>query len=325
MSDHEKLVIPAGVRFGSHVTTLDIEHAGDIEIHGALDCPVNITSTGGSVTLTGGAHVGEVRAAARVVVNGDVKARLFQADSIDVTGGRLQCEAIQARSLVTLGAAKVELDIVMAPEVTVDPTAQGRVAVIEAENDQAPNALKGGFSLKDFCQFTSQDPDQFLSERGLSRLAPSSQEAPLTPAVAQEFAPPSPTEDEVPISVSPEDEADDDESVSSASEDAPSPIEAAASPIDIPAFPATGDPIQQTLLENAERIVSCYEERELPPAVLELRELLQQEDYQKVREEITTLWNNLLKFHQKRGMRIQHQVTTTFNTINSIVRKMESA
>ena len=38
--------------------------------------------------------------------------------------------------------------------------------------------------------------------------------------------------------------------------------------------------------------------------------------------DITNIWHQLLKFHQKRGLRIQPQVTTTFNTINTLVRKI---
>jgi chemotaxis protein histidine kinase CheA len=84
-------------------------------------------------------------------------------------------------------------------------------------------------------------------------------------------------------------------------------------------------PLVRELVETIDRIVGCYQESDVPPAVEELKELITAEDYDQIRSEITNIWNNLLKYHQKTGTRLQHQVTTTFNTINSIVRKMDRA
>ncbi len=84
-------------------------------------------------------------------------------------------------------------------------------------------------------------------------------------------------------------------------------------------------PLVRELVETIDRIVGCYQESDVPPAVVELKELITAQDYDQIRSEITNIWNNLLKYHQKTGTRLQHQVTTTFNTINSIVRKMDRA
>ncbi|RME24157.1 MAG: hypothetical protein D6798_11865, partial [Deltaproteobacteria bacterium] len=82
------------------------------------------------------------------------------------------------------------------------------------------------------------------------------------------------------------------------------------------------DPIHGQMQETISRIVSCYVHTEMPPAVTRLKDLVDARDYERIRTDITQIWNQLLKFHQKRGMRIQPQVTTTFNTINSLVRKL---
>ncbi|MEL6347429.1 MAG: hypothetical protein AAFV53_30215 [Myxococcota bacterium] len=82
------------------------------------------------------------------------------------------------------------------------------------------------------------------------------------------------------------------------------------------------DPIYTKMMDTVQRIEACYEGSELPPAVSQLHELVQDRDYLGIRDDITNIWNRLLKFHQKRGLRIQPQVTTTFNTINTIVRKL---
>lgn len=91
------------------------------------------------------------------------------------------------------------------------------------------------------------------------------------------------------------------------------------------AAPAATSPIARELLDTVDRIVVCYENSDVPPAVNELRNLITAEDYDQIRSDITSIWNSLLKYHQQTGTRLQHQVTTTFNTINSIVRKMDRA
>ena len=329
MSDHGKLVIPAGVRFETQAKGLVIEHSGDIEIRGAPGGGLaGVTSTAGSVTLTGDITVGTVRAAADLTVNGQVSADLLVADAVNVTGGDLRAKAVKGRKSVNLGAARVELDIVVAPEVVVGPKALGRVAVIEAQNELAPNALKGGFNLKDFAEFTGQDPERFLAERGLG--ADGEEAAPAASDDEDEEPEPAP-EPAAGEDASDEDTGDEgsaSESSSSSSSSSDEGDEPAEPSVEEPAAAAEGieaDPLHGQLMENINKIIGCYEDDEKPPAVLQLRDLLEAEAYDVVREEITNLWNNLLKFHQKKGMRIQHQVTTTFNTINSIVRKMESA
>jgi hypothetical protein len=74
------------------------------------------------------------------------------------------------------------------------------------------------------------------------------------------------------------------------------------------------------MVETVERIESCYEDSELPPMITLLSEMVEARNYEGIRNDITNIWTQLLKFHQKRGLRIQPQVTTTFNTINKIVR-----
>lgn len=82
------------------------------------------------------------------------------------------------------------------------------------------------------------------------------------------------------------------------------------------------DDIYGQMVETVERIESCYEGAELPPMITLLSEMVEARNYEGIRNDITNIWNQLLKFHQKRGLRIQPQVTTTFNTINKIVREI---
>ncbi len=81
-------------------------------------------------------------------------------------------------------------------------------------------------------------------------------------------------------------------------------------------------PMHQQLSSTVQRIADCYADTELPPAVERLRTLVEARSYPEVRAEITNIWSELLKYHQKKGIRIHHQVTTTFNSVNSLVKKM---
>ena len=92
-------------------------------------------------------------------------------------------------------------------------------------------------------------------------------------------------------------------------------------PVEQPA-PADDDPTYPLLAETIARITDCYAGTEMPPAVERLRGLVEERAYDRIRTDITDIWNQLLRFHQERGIRIQSQVTTTFNTINTIVRKL---
>lgn len=85
---------------------------------------------------------------------------------------------------------------------------------------------------------------------------------------------------------------------------------------------AVEHPMHAQLSETVQKIADCYANQELPPAVEKLRDLVAARNYTQVRAEITNIWSELLKFHQKKGMRIAHQVTSTFNSVNSMVKKM---
>ena len=68
------------------------------------------------------------------------------------------------------------------------------------------------------------------------------------------------------------------------------------------------------------RILGCYEGEELPPAVAQLKKLVESRDYKSLRDSITEVWNGLLAFHQQRGIRPHHQVTHAFNVIHGLLQ-----
>ena len=419
--DHEKPV--------AHVVSTE----GNVEIQGQMEIGA-ITSHTGSVAISGEVKVDRISAKESVQLSGKVQANHIEANRIEVMDGELtasqvagrealdlrgnivanhlgaptvsindgqvQAKAIEASTSVALGAAELFVDIVMAPEVTVDPHTRGRVAVIESQNDLGPNGLRGAFRLEEFAEFTGQNSDDFLAERGVNGLgsvpttppavAPTPASAPVVeaapapapvveaapepepaPAPVVEAAPatapsaadltahfgggeivqdkaaaPEPTPEPVRVAVQeeaapapteppPTEAVEDSINVVSVEFDEPDvaddpPEESAPEPEENKAAASAQDPgeiayvspIHRELCESAQRIVDAYGESEIPPAVIELREMIIAAHFEQVRGEITNIWNNLLKHHQRTGTRLQHQVTTTFNTINTLVRKL---
>jgi hypothetical protein len=355
MAKAEAFVLPAGILLTLDADGLSIEHAGDVVLNNDLGRKLKrISSTAGNVTLNIDCTAGEILAPkGSVVANGRLAARRVAAGSmvlkgattaedlespgsIDIDGKELEvtnvrggdvaiaaktvkAKVIHGTSSVTVGPVKITADIVMAPEVQVDPKCTGKVTVIEARNDVAAPGIKGGLSLEDL-EDAFGNSAQFLSERGLAPLSGTAPPPKVAPELEEE------EEEEAEVEVDHGDNgvgeaADVDEAMVEDEADGKDEIEL-EEPAPPPPAPAGVDPaIHQEIVDTVARIEACYADTELPPAVIRLQGLVADRDYQAIRTSITEIWNELIKFHQQRGMRIQPQVTTTFNTINSIVRR----
>lgn len=86
--------------------------------------------------------------------------------------------------------------------------------------------------------------------------------------------------------------------------------------------PTEEDHLHPRLIDAVNRISSCYQGAEMPPALSELRDLVDERDYARLRGNITDVWNGLLNFHQQRGIRPHHQVTHAFNVIHGLVQEL---
>ena len=69
-------------------------------------------------------------------------------------------------------------------------------------------------------------------------------------------------------------------------------------------------------------LVSYYADVDLPPVVQRLAQLVAEQDYKTVRDEVDDIWNQLLRYHKQQKLRPKPSLTTTFNTIHAIVREM---
>ncbi len=439
---------------GGDLSGSSIEVGGDLQVEG--DLIVDNASVSGqlqarSISVQGLEATGGVSAATIVgreslSLGGDIRADRIDGGDLRIDEGDVNVRILAATRSVHLGAITIKSDIVMAPTVTMDASAGGRISVLESGTEPGTSRVKGCLSLEDLEELFGNS-QQFLAERGLEDPGYGPRTASATPPPPARAstrkskaaaAPPPPAPEpqrEVEVEVEVEDpgdsmlasigpiaaevhaaiEAEDDRTLDEmldhepdsptngidhgsaldslielsnvseidAIEEGSASVRVSSSPgpsiqvqaegeydlfgwadqmltevvapdavkdldmeIDIDVEVPTGsvepilepepepepepelvpepaeDPIHGQIQETVGKIVTCYLHTEMPPAVSRLKDLVEARDYGRVRSDITEIWNQLLKFHQKRGMRIQPQVTTTFNTINSLVRKL---
>ena len=82
-------------------------------------------------------------------------------------------------------------------------------------------------------------------------------------------------------------------------------------------------PLQKELNDKLAEMISAYDGAEVPPPLSIMKGLFDDGKHEESKGEITDLWNKLLKYHQRTGTRLQHQITTIFNEINTLLRKMD--
>lgn len=346
----ESLDLGGGLTAGGDVKAADFKAGNDVSVRGSLSARRGTFT--GSASVTGGLSSDMLSVVGLVSVGGAVTVGTVRAGDIAFTGETVTARGLQARNSIHIGPGRVQIDAMIASEVRVDARTSGRSTIIESQNDLGTNAVKGGFRLADYAEMFG-DPAPYLADRGLTApgdawpvqaaasappAAPQPSAAPQPAAAPQPSLPPVPQFSPVvaaavvrveaaaaaPATPVPIDEPVTVEAVAAESdEDEPAELEGEPELIEVEPTPVpTVHPLHDELVESVEKIVERYADAELPPAVEHLRALIARQGYDEVRSEITTIWSDLVKFHQKRGLRIQHQVTTTFNAINALVKKM---
>ncbi|MEN0063087.1 MAG: hypothetical protein AAGA48_13110 [Myxococcota bacterium] len=348
-----------------------LAYDGDIDLQESLEPGFALVEAGGDLEVRLPRITGSLRAGGTVRVRGDIEGGHIHGRHVVLGRQRISCMAISASESITIGAAHITADAIIAPVIHLDPKAFGRVTVIESRNERGATKIKGGFSVADYHDMFG-NADTFLAERGLARLGtPSPDQAP-TPRPNQRVSappsvedlhgevapPPPPTAPPAPMRTAAPSTATPPTYVRSAT---PVPHErnrgAPNSPSTTPAHPPSAPPpprrrgeeeeddpslsvsfgsfepmvneviatqadaeLHQRLSDALGRIVACYEGADLPPAVQQLRKLVERRDYETLRADITDVWNGLLGFHHKRGIRPHHQVTHAFNVIHGLVQ-----
>jgi len=265
-----------------------------------------------------------------VEISGDITADRIVGSVVKLTGGNIQVKAISATKSIELGPGKVKIDILIAPKIKISDTASGRATVVESSEESNTGKLKGGFSLAEYDDLFG-DSENFLADRGVSPLGtPTPARGDGSDPLRVETSEAAPPEEEEPEVVVVEVEATDAEVAEAVAvvvevelDDEPTPvmvdIEEEAS--DITPAADEDDTFYPKLNEAILRITACYEGEETPGAVSTLHNLIQDRDYEGLRENITEVWNGLLGFHQRKGIRPHHQVTHAFNVIHGLIQE----
>ena len=311
---------------------LSITYDGSVQLGQTLGRPIGVIVAGGDVDLNLDVVTGQIRGGGKVLISGKVDADIIHGNEVHLGNGDVKCRVISADSRIVIGAAKLSVDVIMAPEVVIDARASGRVTIVQSNVEVGPTKIKGGFSLAEYADAVG-DPATYLEDRGLTDLATRMRGGAL-PSPAAPVPPPAPAAATPPRVTSPRPEP-----LTAPQPSIPRPIEKVATaqpeedvgdPMSLsmedlePLKEAGVDPLDELhpkLLEAVKRIAACYEGKEVPPAVVQLRDLVEGRDYDHLRENITEVWNGLLGYHQKKGIRPHHQVTHAFNVIHGLVQQ----
>lgn len=302
MAKRSAFVLPDGLELELTDDAISIRYAGDVKLETTLGRSIGEIHADGDIELNLDKVTGTVSAGGRITLDCEIDCEVLHGREIVLGNKKVKATAISATDSITVGAAQLTADCIIAPRIDLDPKASGRVTVIECKNDRGATKIKGGFSLADYDDMFGNAHD-FLLERGLEPLG----DGPAPPQSLEPAPVREPDEDEDvddPLSLS----IDDIEEIVDQSKAA----EAEASGGDADVF--------KDLAQAMEKILGCYEGGDIPPAVSELQLLVEQGDLGAMRDNITEVWNGLLSYHQKRGIRPHHQVTHAFNTIHSLIQ-----
>ena len=331
--------LPAGSKVGhiqtpGGVSATDL-HVDNLQAGGNLNAT---TITGGDLEIGGMAEVQDIHATGTVSITGDVSANQISAERLVLNGGRIVAKAISASQSIQIGAASLQVDVIIAPEVLIDSAASGRVTVIESHNERGATKIKGGLSASDYDEIIG-GAAEFLEARGVSLLGESgaSTEAEevhegdsAEDAQEAEASAEAVDLDEIEtFSIDSEEDIsellDDDfgpdpETETGSEEDDSDPLSVEMSDLE-PLTPEVDESTVAKLHENLDRIRSNYD-GDSPPAIDQLAALLQAGDYDTLRAQITDLWGGVLQHHQATGKRPRPAVVSSFTKIHGLIQDM---
>jgi hypothetical protein len=158
-ADHGSIFIEGRVTARSIVAL-----GGNIVVQGALTA-VEVAAPAGSVSLAGELNVERISAAADLDIEGRIQSTLVKGGMVRLRTEEAEVKAMQGMVSVELGGGSYAAEIVIAPQVSIDHQAGGRINVLECANDPGTNDLKGKFRLVEYGEFTGVDPAQFLADR----------------------------------------------------------------------------------------------------------------------------------------------------------------
>jgi hypothetical protein len=343
-------VFPAGLILRLEDDGAVLGNRGDVIIEGDLSSSLgkikHVFSDGGSLTIAGDFGAQRIEASGEIVLEGNVKAKRIKGGSVRLSGGKVISQVILADREVELGSKSVKADVVMAPKVTFGADTKGRVVAVECDNDLGPSKVRGRLSLADYVDIVS-DATNVLEANDIP--IPESDDDDEEDDEDEEpeelaMSPPD-DDDEGPEldTVAAADEDEDEEDVSQDLEmESASSADAGGEPppgADLPSMemlvaqdeddtdvPGMSDDEVDRLIAQVsgalDKIQESYTSGDAPPPVVFLRSLIDERRMTYVKAQINSIWSDLLKYHQKKGLYISNAVTHQFQQIQMAMRKI---
>ena len=147
----QTLDIPQGVSFTIVDNTIILGNEADVVIRGDLGYRLKkVFSRSGSVQIIppegSEMDIEELEAdKGDVFINGHVRSHKVRAQRVFFDDGYLKAEHVQGEKEVHLKGKKFQVFVVNAPNVTIEPDAQGMALVVECKHDIPRGQYMGGF------------------------------------------------------------------------------------------------------------------------------------------------------------------------------------
>ena len=331
-------VFPAGLILRLEDDGAVLGNRGDVVIEGDLSSSLgkikHVFSDGGSLTVAGDFGAQRIEATGEILLEGNVKAKRIKGGTVKLSGGKVVSQVILADQEVELASRSVKADVVMAPQVTFGGDTKGRVVAVECDNDLGPSKVRGRLSLADYVDIVS-DAEAVLTANDIPIPEISDDDEDDEDEEPEELAmaPPDDDEEAPELDTMAEADGDDEEDVSRdlggeppPGADLPSMEMLASEAEDETGVPGMSDDEVDALIAQVsgalDKIEESYTSGDTPPPVVFLRSLIDEQRMVYLKSQINSIWSDLLKYHQKKGLYISNAVTHQFQQIQMAMRKI---
>jgi hypothetical protein len=171
MSSVTPFVLPKGTSLAIGGNSLVVRHDGDIVMEQTLGRRLSRVEAGGDLTLRCSPITGVLHAAGVLTTEGDVDAQELRAEVIHIGPGDVRARAIVGTKKVVIGAARLTIDVIVAPHVEISDDARGRVRVVDSLNERPATRVRGCLSLEDY-EADFGGAAEFLARRGVISVNP---------------------------------------------------------------------------------------------------------------------------------------------------------
>lgn len=293
--------LPSGMTIRIESDGAVIGNRGDLVVEVDLSASLGpikrlFSETGSVLIAVAELDVGSIEAAGGTAeLSGSLQVQHVRARTVRFTSGALRARVIQATDEAALLGEKLEAEVVSAPRVAFGEATSGRATAVGAVHDLGAHKVRGCFSLAEYVDLVPHGRAT-LDAYGIPVDEPVTAAADGGQPDARSSSPAA-------------DDADEDEEGDPAGSGASS--EASAS----------GDPGPQ-IREAMRRIVECYARDDVPPPIDFLETLVSEGGWDDLKLQLNSTWRDLLKYHQKKGLRISNTVTQQFQQIQLVVKRL---